>query len=239
MRDFKKKYKRTVLGMGWSVLSPLLQLLVMRLVFTQFFGNHVAHYTTYLFCGNLIYSYFRESTNGGMSSLMSNASIFTKINVPKYLFLLSKNMSSLINFGLTLCVFFLFALLDGVTIGWHFLSLIYPVLCLVVFNIGVGMILSAMFVFFRDTSYLYDIFTQLLMYMSAIFYTVDRYSPIIQRVFLLNPIYCYIKYFRVVVLDGNLPSLAFHLLCAGYALLMLGVGALIYKKNNHKFLYYV
>ena len=114
-RDFKKKYKRTVLGMGWSVLSPLLQLLVMRLVFTQFFGNQIAHYTTYLFCGNLIYSYFRESTNGGMSSLMSNASIFTKINVPKYLFLLSKNMSSLINFGLTLCVFFVFALIDGVS----------------------------------------------------------------------------------------------------------------------------
>lgn len=238
-RDFKKKYKRTVLGMGWSILSPLLQLLVMRLVFTQFFGNHVEHYTTYLFCGNLIYSYFRESTNGGMSSLMSNASIFTKINVPKYLFLLSKNISSLINFGLTLCVFFLFALLDGVPFGLHFLALIYPILCLVVFNIGVGMILSAMFVFFRDTSYLYDVFTLLLMYLSAIFYTIDRYLPSIQRLFLLNPVYCYIKFFRVIVLDGNLPSIPFHLLCAGYALLMLGIGALIYKKNNHKFLYYV
>ncbi len=238
-RDFKKKYKRTVLGMGWSVLSPLLQLLVMRLVFTQFFGNHVEHYTTYLFCGNLIYSYFRESTNGGMSSLMSNASIFTKINVPKYLFLLSKNISSLINFGLTLCVFFIFALLDGVTFGFHFLALLYPSLCLVVFNIGVGMILSAMFVFFRDTSYLYDVFTLLLMYLSAIFYTVDRYSPSIQRLFLLNPVYCYIKYFRVIVLDGHLPSLPFHLICAAYALLMLGLGALIYKKNNQKFLYYV
>lgn len=238
-RDFKKKYKRTVLGMGWSVLSPLLQLLVMRLVFTQFFGNHVEHYTTYLFCGNLIYSYFRESTNGGMSSLMSNASIFTKINVPKYMFLLSKNVSSLINFGLTLCVFFLFALLDGVAFGFHFLALIYPIMCLLVFNIGVGMILSALFVFFRDTSYLYDIFTLLLMYMSAIFYTVDRYSAAVQRVFLLNPVYCYIKYFRVTVLDGHLPSLQFHLLCAFYALAALGIGALIYKKNNHKFLYYV
>ena len=174
-----------------------------------------------------------------MSSLMSNASIFTKINVPKYLFLLSKNISSLINFGLTLCVFFLFALLDGVPFGFHFLALIYPILCLVVFNIGVGMILSAMFVFFRDTSYLYDVFTLLLMYLSAIFYTVDRYSLSIQRLFLLNPVYCYIKYFRVIVLDGSLPSIPFHLLCAGYALLMLGIGALIYKKNNHKFLYYV
>ena len=102
-----------------------------------------------------------------------------------------------------------------------------------------GLVLSAMFVFFRDTSYLYDVFTMLLNYMSAIFYTVDRYSPAMQRLFLCNPIYCYIKYFRVIVLDGNIPSLGFHLLCAFYALAAVGVGALIYKKNNHKFLYYV
>ena len=238
-RDFKKKYKRTVLGMGWSVLSPLLQLLVMRLVFTQFFGNQIAHYTTYLFCGNLIYSYFRESTNGGMSSLMSNASIFTKINVPKYLFLLSKNMSSLINFGLTLCVFFVFALLDGVTFGWHFLSLIYPVLCLVVFNIGVGMILSAMFVFFRDTSYLYDIFTLLLMYMSAIFYTIDHYSYTVQCLFLANPVYLFIRYFRKIVIDAAIPSVWFHLLMLADAAAVLALGCLMYKKYNTRFLYYV
>ena len=84
-RDFKKKYKRTILGMGWSILAPLLQLLVMRVVFTQFFGRNMEHYTTYLFCGNLIFSYFSESTGQGMSSLMENASIFTKVNVPKYL----------------------------------------------------------------------------------------------------------------------------------------------------------
>lgn len=101
-RDFKQKYKRTVLGMAWSVLSPLLTLLVMRVVFTRFFGRDTPHYTTYLFAGNLMFSYFRESTNGGMQSLMSNASIFTKINVPKYMFLLSKNVSAVINFGLTL-----------------------------------------------------------------------------------------------------------------------------------------
>ena len=113
-RDFKQKYKRTVLGMAWSVLSPLLTLLVMSLVFSQFFGRHTPHYTIYLFCGTLVFSYFRESTHGGMNSLMSNANIFSKVNVPKYLFLLSKNVSSLINFGLTLCVFFLFVFLDGV-----------------------------------------------------------------------------------------------------------------------------
>ena len=86
-RDFKKKYKRTVLGMAWSMLSPMLTLLVMRLVFTQFFGRNMEHYTTYLFCGNLVYSFFNESTSQGMTSLMENASIFTRVNVPKYLFL--------------------------------------------------------------------------------------------------------------------------------------------------------
>ena len=238
-RDFKKKYKRTVLGMGWSVLSPLLNLLVMSLVFTQFFGRNTPHYTIYLFCGTLVFSYFRESTNGGMSSLMSNASIFSKVNVPKYMFLLSKNVSALINFGLTLCVFFLFAALDGVRFGLHFLALLYPILCLVVFNIGMGLILSALFVFFRDISYLYDVFTMLLNYMSAIFYTVDGYSPLVQKLFLCNPVYCYIKYFRTVVLNGSIPSLSFHLLCAFYAIVMVLIGGLIYKKNNHKFLYYI
>ena len=144
-RDFKKKYKRTVLGMAWSVLSPLMTLLVMRLVFTQFFGRGMEHYTTYLFCGNLIFSCFNESTSQGMTSLMGNANIFTKVNVPKYLFLLSKNVQTLINFALTLAVFFVFCLLDQITFTWKFILLLYPVLCLVLFNIGVGMVLSALF----------------------------------------------------------------------------------------------
>lgn len=238
-RDFKQKYKRTVLGMAWSILSPLLTLLVMSLVFTQFFGRQMEHYTIYLFCGNLVFSYFKESTTGGMNALMSNSSIFAKVNVPKYMFLLSKNVSALINFGLTLSVFFLFALVDHIRFGVHFLALLYPICCLVVFNVGVGLILSALFVFFRDTSYLYDVFTMLLMYMSAIFYTVETFPAVMQKLFLCNPIYCYIKYFRVVVLEGAIPSFSFHLLCAFYAVLLVAIGGFIYKKFNHKFLYYV
>lgn len=238
-RDFKKKYKRTVLGMAWSILSPLLTLLVMRLVFTQFFGRGTEHYTTYLFCGNLVFSFFSESTNQGMSSLLGNAGIFTKVNVPKYLFLFSKNVQCLINFGLTLCVFFVFCMLDRITFTWRFILLLYPIVCLMIFNVGIGLILSAMFVFFRDIQYLWSVFTQLLMYMSAIFYRVDNYAPKIQRLFLVNPIYVIIKYFRVIVIDASIPSLGFHLLMAAYALIAFGIGAWMYKKYNHKFLYYV
>lgn len=242
-RDFKKKYKRTVLGMFWSILSPLLTLLIMRLIFTRFFGTALPHYTVYLFCGNIIFSYFTDATNGGMSSLLSNSSIFTKINVPKYLFLLSKNVSSLINFGLTFLVFLLFAALDGVPFTPLFFALLLPIVCLVIFNIGVGLILSALFVFFRDIQYLWSIFTMLLMYLSAIFYDPAKFGQY-EKLFLLNPIFVYIKYFRSVTIGigGNapaLPSLAYHGLMIGYSLLALAVGALIYKKKNHEFLYYV
>lgn len=238
-RDFKQKYKGTVLGMVWSILNPLLTLLVMRMVFTQFFGRNTPHYTTYLFAGNLIFSFFKESTTGGMNALLSNASIFTKINVPKYLFLLSKNVSAVINFGLTLIVFFAFVAMDGVKFSFSFLAIIYPICTITLFNIGMGLILSALTVFFRDTKYFYDIFTLLLMYMSAIFYKVDSFSPGIQRLFLLNPVYCHIKYVRIIVLEGTLPSLGYHGLLLLYAVAVLGLGLLIYKKKNHQFLYYV
>ena len=238
-RDFKKKYKRTILGMAWSVLSPLLLLLIMRLVFTQFFGRSTPHYTTYLFCGNLVFSFFSDSTNQGMSSLMGNAGIFTKVNVPKYLFLFSKNVQCLINFALTFCVFLFFCILDHIIFTWKFILLLYPIFWLVIFNLGMGLILSALYVFFRDIQYLWAVFTQLLMYMSAIFYTVDKLSYMMQRVFLANPVYVFIRYFRLIVIDASIPSLQYHLLMAGYAIAAFGFGSWIYKKYNHRFLYYV
>jgi len=238
-RDFKKKYKRTVLGMAWSILSPLLTLLVMRLVFTQFFGQNMAHYTTYLFCGNLVFSYFNEATTQGMSSLLGNAGIFSKVNVSKYLFLLSKNVQTLINFGLTLVVFIVFCVLDNIVFTWKIIFLFYPIACLVLFNIGFGLVLSALFVFFRDIQYLWSVFTQLLMYMSAIFYTIDSYSQTVQNIFLLNPVYLFIRYFRKIVIEATIPTLAFHLLMLADVVIILGLGFWMYKKYNHRFLYYV
>jgi len=238
-RDFKKKYKRTVLGMAWSILSPLLTLLVMRLVFTQFFGRNMDHYTTYLFCGNLVFSFFNESTSQGMTSLSENAAVFTKINVPKYLFLFSKNVQTLINFGLTLIVLLLFCILDQITFTWKFILLLYPVVMLMLFNIGVGLILSALFVFFKDIQYLWSVFTMLLMYMSAIFYPIDQYSSLVQNLFLLNPVYLFIRYFRKIIIDSAIPTVWFHLLMLADVAAVLAIGCLIYKKQNTKFLYYV
>ena len=129
-RDFDRKYKGALLGVAWSVLNPLLTLLIMRVVFGHFFAGAIEHYTIYLFCGTVGFSFFTESTAEGLMALVGNAHIFTKVNVPKYLFLLAKNAQTLINFFLTLLVFLLFCALNGITFSWCFLMLFYPVLML-------------------------------------------------------------------------------------------------------------
>lgn len=238
-RDFAKKYKRTVLGMGWSMLMPLLTLLVMKVVFEQFFGRDTPHYTTYIFCGNIMYAWFADSTKQGMLSLYANANIFTKVNVPKYMFLFSKNVQTLLNFFLSLLVFFVFCWLDHVDFTWKFVLLAYPVATMLLFTVGIGLVMSALFVFFRDMDYLWTVFLQLLMYGSAVFYSIDRFPAKLKIVFALNPVYRHIEYVRDVVLASAVPSLDSHLTLLGWAVAAYLAGVLMYKHYNTRFLYYV
>ena len=238
-RDFKKRYNRTVLGIVWSVLSPLLMLSVMAVIFGNFFGRSIEHYVIYLFSGQIIFNYFTEATNEGMLALVSNSSIFTKINVPKYLFLFSKNVSAIINFLIILFIYFSFVLLEGISLTWEFVLLIYPIVCLIIINVGIGLILSALYIFFRDIQYLYRIFTQVVMYGSAIFYSIDILPQHLQMLFYCNPIFVCITYFRSIVLHNTVPDLWLHLLLVGYALVLFSIGCWVYKKYNYKFLYYV
>lgn len=238
-RDFTKKYKRSILGIFWSILLPILTMFIMRLVFTNFFGATIPHYTTYLFAGNMVYSYFSTATTVGMSALVGNKHIFSKVNLPKYMFVLASNVSSFINFIISIPVFFVFAAIDGVIFSWNFFALLYPILLLLVFNVGVSMILSALYMLFADIQYLYNIVTLLLMYLSAIFYQVESFPENVQRLFLINPVYVYIKYFRVVVIDGNLPSATFQIAALLYAAIALGIGLWVLKRNDQRFMYYV
>ena len=237
-RDFKKKYKRTILGMGWSLLSPLLNVLVLMLVFVNFFGRTQEHYIIYIFSGTLVMSFYADTTKGCMLALKQNASIFSKVNIPKYLFLISKACQTAINFALTLAIFVVFCVGDGIQFGWHMLSLVYPIIFLTVFSFGVGMILASLYIFFRDIEYLYSVFLTLLHYVSAIFYPatiLGEYSYILH----INPVYNYIFYFRSVVIDQTIPSLEIHALCAIYAMIFLLIGWLIYRKCDREFMYYV
>ncbi len=238
-RDFKKKYKRTVLGMLWSILSPLLNVLILMMIFTNIFGRKEPHFIIYIFSGTLVMSFYTECTQGCMRALMANAAIFTKINVPKSLFLFSKSIQSFINFGLTLLLYFLFCLFDGLVIKSMAAILVYPIVMLLLYSVGVGMLLAALFVFFRDIEYLYSIFLLLLNYVSAIFYPVTIVPEQYRNLFYINPIYAFIRYFRVVMIDGAVPRPEVHALIFIYTALALALGFGIFKKYDHEFLYYV
>lgn len=238
-RDFKAKYKRTVLGMIWSVLSPLMMLTVMAVIFGNFFGRRIEHYVIFLFSGQIIFNYFTEATNEGMLALVNNASIFSKINLPKYLFLFSKNISAIINFFIIFLIYLFFVMIENIQFTWQFLLLIYPIICLIFMNLGMGLILSALYIFFKDIQYLYRLFTQVVMYGSAIFYSIDILPQHLQTLFYCNPIFVCITYFRSIILHNTVPDLWLHMLLAGYALVLFGIGCWVYKKYNYKFLYYI
>ena len=238
-RDFKKKYKRTILGLICSILLKLMMLGVMSFVFSQFFGRSIEYYVLYVLAGQIVFAYFSESTNTGMAALLNNASIFSKINVPKYLFVLSRNISALINFSLTIFIFFCFVFAYNITPKITMLLIIYPILCLILFNYGVGLILSALYIFFRDMQYLYSLLLQIVMYSSAIFYNIDILNEKYQTVFYFNPLYIYITFIRDLVIYNNIPDLLISFLCGFYAVCAFVIGIIIYKKYNYKFIYYI
>ena len=204
-RDFKKKYKRTLLGVLWSIISPFLTFLVQYFVFGYIFHRLDSGFVIYLLTGTLMFNFFTNATTNGMFSMYSNGAILSKVKVPKSLFVLSSNSAAIFNFLLTLIVYFAFMIFCKITFGLHLLLIIYPILCLIIFNIGMSYILSALFVFFRDMQYLYQIFTMLLMYMSAIFYEVKHFPEELRFIFNVNPVYHYISYMRQLVMQASVP----------------------------------
>lgn len=238
-RDFKKKYKGTILGMLWSVLYPLLDLLILVLIFTRLLGRDTPHYPIYIFCGTVLMSYFRESTKEGLGAFRNNRSIIKKIKIPNLLFVFSKNVSSLFNFLLTLLVFIVLCIIDGIEIKLMFVLLIFPIICITLFNVGVSLILSTCYVLFRDVSYLYDLLLIIINYLSAVFYNVASFPLKIRALFLLNPLFCYIQYFRQVVIYQVVPNLLLHGLCLFYGLFYLSIGLIVYYKNRKNFIYYL
>lgn len=238
-RDFKKKYKRTVLGLLWSILSPLIMLSVMSFVFSQFFGRNIEYYVLYILAGQVVFAYFSESTNTGMLALLNNANIFSKINVPKYLFVLSRNITALINFGLILLLFFCFVFAYGIKPNVLMLLCLYPIICVIIFNYGVSLILSSLYIFYRDMQYLYSLLLQVIMYGSAIFYNIDVLSSNYQSVFYFNPLYIYITFLREVVIYNRIPDVLFFKLSILYAAVSVIIGMYVYNKYNYKFIYYI
>ncbi len=241
-RDFKVKYKRSVLGIIWSLLYPLLTMSVLALVFTQMFrmsNNPDVNYLVYLMSGLVIFNYFSEASNLAMSSVVGNFSLINKVYIPKYIFPLSKCLFVGINFLLTLIPLYAIIFLTGTGININHLLLPFAFICLFMFTLGVGFILSTISVFLRDMFYIYGVVITLLMYMTPIMYDLSIVPENLQLLFKFNPLYWFIYFSRDIILYNQIPAINVWIYCLIFGLGTLLIGMFVFKKNQDKFIYYV
>ena len=240
-RDFKVKYKRSVLGIFWSLLYPILMMAVMAIVFSNVFSMSTpgVSYLAYLMIGLTFFNYFSEASNLAMSSVVSNFSLINKVYIPKYIFPLSKCLFVGINFLLTLIPLYAVIILTGTGLNWWHLLLPFSFICLFLFTVGMGFILSTISVFLRDMFYIYGIITTIWTYLTPIMYDISIINPTLQFIMKFNPMYPFINFARSIILYGNCPTIGQFAGCFVSAIVIFFIGIFVFKKNQDKFIYYV
>lgn len=238
-RDFKTKYKRSILGMVWSFLNPLLTMLVQYFVFSTIFKNDIPFYAAYLLIGVVLFNFFTEVCNMSLYSILGNANLITKVYMPKYIYPLTRVLSSVINLGIALIPLIIVSLIVGVHFQKSAVLALYFLVCLMIFSMGMAFILSAAMVFFRDTQFLWSVFSMVWMYATPIFYPESILPPQFRFALDINPLYHILKSTRICILDGISPEPNAYIRCMLMALLSLGIGALVFKKSQDKFVLYL
>lgn len=239
IRDFKSKYKRSILGVFWSFLNPLMTMTVQFLVFSTFFSNDTQNYPIYLLSGVVCFSFFSECTTMCLSSISGNSRLITKVYIPKYIFPLSRTISSSINLGISLVPLLLACLVLGIAIKPQAVLFFYFLACLIVFSLGIGLFLSALMVFFRDIQFLWTVLTQIWMYATPIFYPAEIIPERFKFIVRLNPLYHFIGNARTCLISGISPEPRAYIFCLLFALVALAIGSYTFKKTQDKFALYL
>ncbi len=241
-KDFKLKYRRSVLGVAWSVLNPLLMMLVMSLVFTHFMrGANMPPeiYPVYLIIGNITFGLMSSATNDGMWSIINAAPLLKKVKINRIVFPVQKVLFSLVNFGLSLVAVVLVMVWAKIPLSWNLLFMVPFLVYILLFCIGLGLLLATLAVFFRDVIHLWSVVLTAWTYLTPIFYTMDILPETLQHLMKFNPMYQYIDYFRTFLLYQQAPSLEANAACVVMALASLALGYLVFRKNEHKFILYI
>lgn len=238
-RDFKTKYKRSVLGMAWSFLNPLLTMAVQYVVFSTLFQSDTPNYPVYLLSGIVFFNFFSEAVSMGMTSITGNASLIKKVYMPKYIYPFSKLFSSLINFGMALIPLLLVMLATGTALRPALLLLIFDILCLLGFVLGMILLLSTAMTFFQDTQFLWGVVSMMWMYLTPIFYTENIIPRNLLTLYHMNPMYQYITFARICIIDGISPEPMAYLWCLLSSIVVLTLGIWVFKRQQDKFVLYL
>ena len=238
-RDFKTKYKRSVLGYLWSFLNPLLTMAIQYIVFSTIFRSNIDNFPVYLLSGIIMFNFFTDAVGQGLTAIIDNASLITKVYVPKYIYPVTKVISCSINLAISVIPLLIVTVLTGAKITKAIVLIPYALMCILLFCIGLSLLLCTTMVFFRDTKYLWGIVSLVWMYATPIFYPADILPTQFHFIQALNPMYHYIQFIRTILIQGISPEPQAYLICAAMSLVTCLIGAIVFKKNQDKFVLYI
>lgn len=238
-KDFKLKYRRSVLGVLWSVLNPLLTMIVLSAVFSQLFRYEIDYYPVYFILGNTLFGFMSSGANDGMRSVIRASSLIKKIKINKIVFPTEKVLFALVNYAFSLIAVAIVIIFYQVPITPLVLLTPMVVLYTAVFTWGLSLLLSALAVYFRDVIHLWSVLVTLWTYLTPIFYPVSILPDWMVTVISFNPMYHYVTYLRNVIIYGVCPSLLENLICIGFAVATLAIGLLVFKKLEKKFVLFI
>lgn len=239
LREIKVKYRRSFLGIIWTVLNPLLNMLVITMVFSQIFRFQIENYQVYYLSGSILFNFTIDTTTQSMHSIIGNGGLIKKVYIPKYVFPLAKVLVGTVNFGYSAIALLIVMLLTNVPITTSLLMTFFLLPALFMFTYGISLVLSALAVFFRDVLYLYSIFSTLWIYLTPVFYPIDILPDNILSIVQRNPMYHFVTYFRELCLYGTIPDSAILLQCYILGGISLLVGFIFFYRSQDKFILYI
>lgn len=239
-RDIKLKYRRSFLGYLWSVLNPLMIMVIMTIVFSTMFSRNIENFPVYLFCGQLLFNYMNNSTHQAIFSITSNAALLKKTYVPKFIFTVSKITSGMVDLVFSLGALVIVMVATRAKFTWYILLFPLVIIQLYMFCVGLGLFLAQANVFFKDSQFIYNAVTTAWMYLTPIFYPLESLPEwLIWFVKHLNPMYFYVGQFRDLVYVGTMPGPVITIAGWSAAIIMLTIGLWSFSKSEDNFILYI
>lgn len=238
-KDFKLKYRRSALGVLWSILNPLLMMCVLTAVFSFMFRFDIENYPLYLILGQILFTLMSGATSSAMGSIIDAAPLLKKIKVNRMIFPIEKVSFELVNFLISLIAVAAVMVWFKIHPSPTMFALPLLIAYVVMFSLGIGLLLSALAVFFRDVMHLWGVIITAWTYATPIFYPVSILDGWMQQVMQFNPMYHFVSYFRDIMMYSTMPGIGENLLCLGASLGMLGIGMFTFKKLEKKFILYI
>lgn len=232
-REVKRKYARSYLGIIWSVLNPLMTMAVMSMIFSTMFRRSIENFPIYYLTGSIFWTLFSTATNSAMTALVDNKGLLMRVKMPKQSFVVARVYTALTNFGYTCIAYVLMLLVFQIKPSVTMLLFPIPVLFILLFSMGIGYMLSILYVFFGDIKYLYSVLLTLWMYLSAIFFPVEQLPEQVRSIIEMNPVYVCIHFAREIMMYQTVPDVGEWMKMILWGVGSFIIGYFVFKKNEN------